>query len=183
VVMAKRKRTAEELARLISKTAPLPRSEWVKVYAEFCSISKSNRRRQFVIWLIVSFFMTATWLGFLTWIRGLVFPFILFCISWLISFSMLMGLKACEARMFVRGCVQGLRFHEPGAPKKWTTAACEEAVAAVQAMVAETELSVARSIEILKKREPVRWQNLSEPRYYEAVRRLRNPRDTTSTFS
>jgi len=67
---------------------------------------------------------------------------------------------------------RGVRMSEPGAPKKWTMDVCKETVAAVQAVAAETGISVVRSIEILKKRDPERWQSLSEPRYYEAVRRL-----------
>jgi hypothetical protein len=87
--------------------------------------------------------------------------------------------------MFARGFMLALQLREPGAPKKWTTAVCEETVAAVQAVAAETRLSVARSIEILKKRSPERWQNLSEQRYYEALQRLRDPqaRDTPGIFS
>jgi hypothetical protein len=39
-------------------------------------------------------------------------------------------------------------------------------------VAADRGMSVARSIEILKKRDPERWRSLSEPRYYEAVKRL-----------
>jgi hypothetical protein len=87
---------------------------------------------------------------------------------WLLQAS---AIGSCR-RAFLQGFVRGVRVSEPGAPKKWTMQVCEETVAAVQAVAAEREMSVARSIELLKKRDPERWRTLSEPRYYEAVRRL-----------
>jgi hypothetical protein len=70
--------------------------------------------------------------------------------------------------------MQGLQLREPGAPTKWTPEVCKETVAAVQAVAVEKKLGIARSIDILKKRNPERWQSLSEPRYYEAMHRVRD---------
>jgi hypothetical protein len=198
--MTKPKRRAEDLAQLIVKAAPLalppyPFSaaamplEWAKLSAEIRRISKNDRRRQFALWSVVTFLATAAALGFLIWLEGdsfYWFPGILaFFSAWLSCLGLIMFVCAFCTRMFVQGFVEGLRFHEPGAPRKWTTAVCEETVAAVQAVAAETGLSVARSIDILKKRSPEQWQNLSEQRYYEALQRLRDPqaRDTPGIFS
>jgi hypothetical protein len=190
--MAKRKRSAEDLAHLIVKAArlppcpfsvaPLPPFEWAQVSTAIRSISRNNRRRLFVRSAVIQFLTTAAMLGSLFWMvrDDLRFVFgglpwiLLFFWTWLVGLSLILMERAFCTRMFVRGFVQGLRLREPGAPKKWTTEVCKEAVAAVQAVVAETRLSVARSIDILKKRNPERWQSLSEQRYYEAVQRLRD---------
>ena len=65
----------------------------------------------------------------------------------------------------------------PGRPKKWTSEARDELIAAVEAVHAERGgRSISRSIEILKKREPDAWAFLNKARYYEALRdrELRN---------
>jgi hypothetical protein len=76
-------------------------------------------------------------------------------------------------RAHLQGFVRGVRVREPGAPKKWTMQVCKETVAAVQTVAAERGMSIAASIEILKKRDPEQWGSLCEPRYYEALRRLK----------
>ena len=78
--------------------------------------------------------------------------------------------------------VPGLRVRRepprgPGRPKKWTSEARDELIAAVKAVHAERGgRSISRSIEILKKREPDAWAFLNKARYYEALRdrELRN---------
>jgi hypothetical protein len=83
------------------------------------------------------------------------------------------GMSYTVRHVFFDGLLYGIQVRNPGAPKKWTMDVCKEMIAAVQAVAAETGMTVARSIEILKKRDPGRWQSLSEPRYYEAVRQLK----------
>jgi hypothetical protein len=101
----------------------------------------------------------------------LLLPFTLF-VTW-ISYRISQGpIEIAKRRVFLQGFVRGLLVSEPGAPKKWTMDVCKETIAAVQAVAAETGMSVARSIDTLKKRDPERWRSLSEPRYYEAVRQL-----------
>ena len=192
--MAKPKRSAEELARLIVKAGPpplvlfggrnlpLPPSEWATVSAEVRSIS----RRELVRFSVHTCLFTLTMCGLLFW---LVLPhpriplsIASYCIigTWVIcSCASTLGIalmkRAYDTRMFVWGFVMGLGSREPGAPKKWTAEVCKETVAAVQAVAAEKGLGIARSIDILKKRDSERWESLSEQRYYEALRKLKKP--------
>jgi hypothetical protein len=195
--MANPKRRADHIARLIVKAAPrfsvgmrysnvLPPSEWRKLSDEVHRIYKMDRRRHILLWSVVTFPPLAVFIPFLSWV-GVVndkmpvgIAVIIALLGSLILWAMMViwfssFILPFVQGTFVHGFVLGLLLREPGAPKKWTTVVCKEAVAAVQAVAAETGLGVARSIDILKKRDPVRWEGLSEQRYYEAMRQLREP--------
>jgi hypothetical protein len=59
----------------------------------------------------------------------------------------------------------------PKGPKKWTAIARDELIAAVKVVHAEkVGRTIARSIQILKRRDPSQWKSLNEARYYEALR-------------
>jgi hypothetical protein len=158
--MAKSKRTAEDIARR-------------------CLVDLERTRRQ--VWMVFSvciFFASYAFFALYALVPPSRMPSIsvsihsfAFGVGFVVLWLQLREISR-RRRAFLQGFVRGVRVSEPGAPKKWTMDVCKETVAAVQAVAAETGMSVARSIEILKKRDPERWQSLSEPRYYEAVRRL-----------
>jgi hypothetical protein len=177
--MAKSKRTAEDIARLIHlERDPLPPSELAKISAWLNTETRKTRRFAWIAFSVFIFFALCATLAcaqFKPLMRSPrifeYWPPIFFGVGLVVLGLMLGGMVICE-RAFLQGFVRGVRVREPGAPKKWTMRVCKETVDAVQAVAAERGMGVARSIEILKKRDPERWRNLSEPRYYEAVRRL-----------
>jgi hypothetical protein len=180
--MARSKRTAEDIARLFQlERDPLPPSEVAKISAWLNTERRKIRRRE---WMVYSVFVFLALCAGITWgelvlpppdrefaailkFMPVMFPGMLVGGLYLLAWA-----DSRRDRAYVWGFVRGLRVSEPGAPKKWTMRVCKETVDAVQAVAAERGMSVARSIEILKKRDPERWRSLSEPRYYEAVRRL-----------
>jgi hypothetical protein len=174
--MAKSKRTAEDIARLFHKECdPLPPSELAKISAW---VKIETRKSEQQVWrriVPIAFcgsFALAPVLGFLV-LRSPE-PLDIFKLAFFL-FGPLVAVPLCfleDKRALLRGFIRGIQVSNPGAPKKWTMPVCKETVGAVQAVAAETGMSVARSIEILKKRDPERWRSLSEPRYYEAVRQL-----------
>jgi hypothetical protein len=190
--MARSKRTAEDIARLIHlERDPLPPSELAKISA-WLNTETRKTTRPFMAFVVGPLFASCAFLlcaalvlspSQLHEISEFMTPFM---ISEFTTLFMALAMTAVAVlalgrevtrigrirRAFLQGFVCGIRVSEPGAPKKWTTRVCKETVDAVQAVAAERGMSVARSIEILKKRDPERWRSLSEPRYYEAVRRL-----------
>jgi hypothetical protein len=180
--MARSKRTAEDIARLSHlERDPLPPSEWAKLFAWLNTETRKTRRQQWMFYSVCVFLALCagiTWAVLVLQPRDLEWPVILKFMPLIFPGVLLGSLylmawadRRCQ-RAFLRGFVRGVRVSEPGAPKKWTIQVCKETVAAVQAVAADRGMSVARSIEILKKRDPERWRSLSEPRYYEAVKRL-----------
>jgi hypothetical protein len=181
-VMAKSKRTAEDIARLIHlERAPLPPSELAKISAWLNTETRKTRRQDWMFCSVCAFFALC---ALFAWCALVLpppnpaspeifefMPLMFFAVLVVVLYLQLRENGRCR-RAFLKGFVRGVRVREPGAPKKWTMRACKETVAAVRAVAAETGMSVARSIDIVKKRDPERWRSLSEPRYYEAVRRL-----------
>jgi hypothetical protein len=186
--MARTKRTAEDVVRLIHlERDPLPPSEWAKISAWL----KTEARKATRPWMVLVVGLWFALCAFLLCAALVLSPSQLheiseFMISEFTTLFMALVTTAVAVlalvrevtriggirRAFLQGFVCGVRVSEPGAPKKWTMQACKETVDAVQAVAAERGMSVARSIEILKKRDAERWRSLSEPRYYEAVKRL-----------
>lgn len=184
--MARSKRTAEDIARLIHlERDPLPPSELAKISAWLNTETRTATRPWMVLLGGVLFASCALGCALVQVheISEFMTPFM---ISEFTTLFMALGMTAVAVlalvreatrfgrirRAFLQGFVCGVRVSEPGAPKKWTMQACKETVDAVQAVAAERGMSVARSIEILKKRDAERWRSLSEARYYEAVKRL-----------
>ena len=59
----------------------------------------------------------------------------------------------------------------PRGSKKWTAEARDELIGAVKTVQAERKgRTIAHSIAILKRRDPIQWGSLHEARYYEALR-------------
>jgi hypothetical protein len=178
VIMAKSKRTAEDIARLIHlERTRLPPCELAKISAWLNTETRKPRRQAWIMFSVFIFFVSCAFFAYCVLVpysqsSKFSTPSILFAVGVVVLGLLLREIVICQ-RAFLQGFVRGVRVSEPGAPRKWTTSVCKETVAAVQAVATETGMSVARSIELLKKRDPERWRSLSEPRYYEAVRRLK----------
>jgi hypothetical protein len=181
-VMAKSKRSAEDIARLFHREHDrLSPSEWAEISAWLKIEIRKTTRSAWMMLPIAIFVVFCAYFSLAALVLSAppkpsgMFEYIpFFFVGTLVVHLCLIPRQLHHRKCaFLHGFIRGIRVSEPGAPKKWTMDVRKEAVAAVRALVVETGMGVARSIEILKKRDPERWQTLNESRYYEAVRQLK----------
>jgi hypothetical protein len=182
--MAKSKTTAEDIARLIRlECGPLPPSELTKISAWLNTETRKTRRQGWMVFSLCIFFASCAFFALCALVPPSRMPSIsasmhsfAFGVGFVVLWLQLREISH-RRRGFLQGFVWGVRAKNfessPGAPKKWTMDVCKETVAAVKAIKAERGMSIARSIEILKQRDPEQWRSLSETRYYEAMKQLK----------